>query len=551
MRFSTGAQARGSCLLLLVYAVGKVAGTNFTQCLIDLVANATTSQNLTGLLNGDGDPVSNASDATAISYSLCTSVCGTRPQDLWAAFSEDFGSWLLPYLALISQLPFGAQYRLDNFMSAVLTVGSPALAGYSLFITILNSRWINRRFTQSVDYPNSRFAISILASLQQVPLRLQFDREHFPSLVVLPENDIWWKYFSELVDYSHTWSIATATSIAWVIVASILTVADSPWNSYVSYQAVGEGTGTMWLWLLPIVIGWLQLSPKCDFDRLQSAYERADRYTRGAASYNHLGTSPTSTRRALTITAQEDVMSPDELLTPPVFNYSRSLQWASTANTIFLVFKVASEKAQNRIPVQIGSDWVESDTPKDIHPSNRRGFPQEIIEYCAQPVDVQRSHWAPGVFTKMAVASCASLGLGCRSLTYIIYGVVSTVIWMMLLVSSILAHYSAAYSRRVSLPARVALALSHWLRWMAKLLAIVNSMWAVALCAIAYSNVFNTCFCNSSMFSRGKGAYNVLRETTAQVALVKATWIISLVMASVSVLFFLGLVNLLLDNLPS
>jgi len=243
---------------------------------------------------------------------------------------------------------------------------------------------------------------------------------------------------------------------------------------------------------------------------------------------------------------------------------------ASTANTIFLVFKVASEKAQNRTPVQIGSDWVESDTPKDIHPSNRRGSPQEIIEYCAQPVDVQRSHWAPGVFTRMAVASCASLvlqcgtigaafvvawfdpttGLGCQSLTYIIYGVVSTVIWMMLLVSSILAHYSAAYSRRVSLPARVALALSHWLRWMAKLLAIVNSMWAVALCAIAYSNVFNTYFCNSSMFSRGKGAYNVLRETTAQVALVKATWIISLVMASVSVLFFLGLVNLLLDNLP-
>ncbi|OJA11442.1 hypothetical protein AZE42_04578 [Rhizopogon vesiculosus] len=592
MRFSTGTQARASCLLLLVYAVGKVAGTNFTRCLIDLVANATASQNLTGLLNGDGDPVSNASDATAISYSLCTSVCGTGPQDLfrWAVFSEDFSSWLLPYLALISQLPFGAQYRLDNLMSAVLTVGSPALAGYSLFITILNSRWINRRFTQSVDYPNSRFASSILASLQQVPLRLQFDRAHFPSLVVLPENDIWWKYFPELVDYTHTWSIATAASVTWVIVASILTVADSPWNSYVSYQAGGEGTGMMWLWLLPIVIGWLQLSPKCDFDRLQSAYERADRYTRGAASYSHLGIPPTSTRRALTITAQEeDVMSPDELLTPPVFNYSRSLQWASTANTIFLVFKVASEKTQNRIPVQIGSDWVESDTPKDIHPSNRRGSPQEITEYCAQPVDAQRSHWAPGVFTRMAVASCVSLalqcgtigaafvvawfdpatvrfliyttfmvelanfrqGLGCRSLAYIIYGVISTVIWMMLLVSSVLAHYSAAHSRRVSLPARVALALSHWLRWMAKLLAIVNSMWAVALCAIVYSNVFNTCFCNSSMFSRGKGAYNVVREITAQVALVKATWIVSLVMASISVLFLLGLVNLLLDTLPS
>ncbi|KAE9383565.1 hypothetical protein BT96DRAFT_1032018 [Gymnopus androsaceus JB14] len=36
------------------------------------------------------------------------------------------------------------------------------------------------------------------------------------SLIVLPENDEWWKELSEHLDYTYTWSISAATSIAWV-----------------------------------------------------------------------------------------------------------------------------------------------------------------------------------------------------------------------------------------------------------------------------------------------------------------------------------------------
>jgi hypothetical protein len=93
--------------------------------------------------------------------------------------------------------PIWGTYRLDNLTSAVLTIGSPALAGYSLITTLLNSRWINRRFKQSVDYPNAVSAVSILSSLQQVPLRLHSGLAHFPSLVIRPENDAWWKCFAK------------------------------------------------------------------------------------------------------------------------------------------------------------------------------------------------------------------------------------------------------------------------------------------------------------------------------------------------------------------
>ncbi|KAG1847785.1 hypothetical protein C8R48DRAFT_557213, partial [Suillus tomentosus] len=110
-----------------------VAAVNFDQCLNNIVQNANTTGDLNGLLDGNGNPVSNISDATSISYSMCTSSCGTGQEAFqWSEFSQEFSAWLLPNLALISQLPFGAQYRLDNLMSAVLTIGSPTLAGYSL-----------------------------------------------------------------------------------------------------------------------------------------------------------------------------------------------------------------------------------------------------------------------------------------------------------------------------------------------------------------------------------------------------------------------------------
>jgi hypothetical protein len=378
------------------------------QCFIDITTNANLTNNLVGLLDGNGYPVSNISDATAISYSLCTSVCGDVRDFQWPALSQDFSSWLLPYLALISQLPFGAQYRFDDFMSAVLTVGSPVLAGYSLFATLLNSRWINLQFRQSVTYPNSRLAVSIVSSLQQFPLRLDSDR--FASLVVLPENDCWWKYLSELMDYTHKWSAASATSIAWVIIAYVLSIANSPSNAFTSTQADGGATGSMWLWLVPIVVGWLRLSPKCDFKSLTRAYNRADEHARTGSTDVAAGTS---THRALTITAQDDeVKSPDELLTPPIFNYSRLLPWAKTADTVLQVFKAASNKADKNIPVKQSGLWASepSGLKYAIHPDNRSGTPEQIKAYCAIE-SAQHCHWAPGVFTRMAFASCVALAL--------------------------------------------------------------------------------------------------------------------------------------------
>lgn len=98
-------------------------------------------------------------------------------------------------------------------MSAILALGSPCLAAYSLSLTVLNAKWVSRRFA-NVGYPNTRYAALILSSLQQSPLKVTTEGSLLASLVVLPENDPWWEELSIWLDFAdiHTWTIAGASS---------------------------------------------------------------------------------------------------------------------------------------------------------------------------------------------------------------------------------------------------------------------------------------------------------------------------------------------------
>lgn len=257
-------------LVLLVFMCSGVRAVNFDQCLATIQALPNGTE---GLLDNHGNPVSISSNATAISYDLCKSACGTDSGPFeWAVFSQQFSAWLLPWLALISQLPFGAKLRTDNVMSMLLTVGSPVLGAYSLALTVLNSQWLARRFS-GFQYPNLRYTVRALSSLQQVPLKVSSEYGLLASVVVLPENDEWWKELADGLDYIHTWSISAASSIAWVVIAYLFTVIgeysnawtisgfhltfmfivpDSFSNVTQNINSNGQGVGSVWLWLLPI-----------------------------------------------------------------------------------------------------------------------------------------------------------------------------------------------------------------------------------------------------------------------------------------------------------
>jgi hypothetical protein len=105
--------ASARTLLLLLFFSSLAAATNFTDCL-DKFRNDPTA---TGGVDYKGRPTSPA-NAVGFEYKTCKHLCGWESESFdWGRFAQLFSSWLLPWLSLLSQLPFGSGNYLDDFLS--------------------------------------------------------------------------------------------------------------------------------------------------------------------------------------------------------------------------------------------------------------------------------------------------------------------------------------------------------------------------------------------------------------------------------------------------
>ncbi|KAJ6551672.1 hypothetical protein B0H19DRAFT_1264320 [Mycena capillaripes] len=564
-----------ACLWLAFVPIVLGGSVNFNTCLAKI---QNKDWGLLGGMDNTGRPISNISQATAISYDLCVEACGSGSEPfVWNIFSQQFSAWLLPYLALVSQLPFGANHRLDNLVSMLLTVGSPTLAAYSLALTVLNGHWIARRFSH-LSYPNVRNAVKILSSLQQSALQVNADDSLLASLVVLHANDDFWEELVVWLNYVHTWSISAVASILWVVIAYVFTVVDSFSGVVTSstLNANGQAVGSIFLWLLPIVVGWLQISPKCDSERVHQAMERANKIAYVATpdgeptfAYN------VSSKRAISLRKGVGDIHSDEQITAPIFNYARFLPWTLAVEDVYYAFREASERSDSHQPVDSGSGWEKGDKNTRIHHHNRRGSLAQVTAYVrlvplttyAKP----RSRWGSGVLSRFLLAAFLALaltwgttgaailvafftptkGLACRSGSYLIYGVNSTLVWILLVTSSGLAHYSTftvSFKGRYmhTKATRMAGVFSIILRRVGKVLASLNAVWILLACLFQFSSFFDRCWCNSSVFYLGKNAYNVIDVKPEDVAALNAPWIGGVALASGCAVLFMGFVNLLI-----
>lgn len=473
----------------------------------------------------------------------------------------------------------------------ILTVGSPALAVYSLALTVVNYRWAYRKFT-TIKYPNRMKAAQILTSLQQIPLRVTSEDGLLASLIVLSENDEWWDEMVDRLDYNYTWSISTATSIAWVAIAFIFTVVDSFTMLGQNINSNGQGVGSLWLWLLPLVVGWL-LFPVSGRSKLVSALYRANEVACVASSdqdndsaimearkpdFKPIFAKCISDDRAISLLERSlrQAVYRDEGKSAPIFNYARFWGWLDVVEEVVEAFERASDKVKKHKSVS-GEPWVLADRWAEIYPANRAGFLAQVQAYCGDhslKLVERRRRWGEGAFTRITVASLFALGvqwgttissvlvvfytpttgLGCRSGAYIIYGALSTLIWAMLLVSSVLSHYCSIHSPhddtshpRPSMFSSTSIAawISVLFRRVAVVIASVNSIWIIVTCVFQFSNVFDTCYCNSSVIGRGKDkAYNII-VTTYGIPEMTRAWAGSVVLAGGVVIIFLLFVSLM------
>jgi len=154
-----------------------------------------------------------------------------------------------------------------------MSLGSPALAAYSLVLTSLNAQSVYRRVKAS----RSRYKKSVmeaLISIQQTSLELTKDER---LLEFIQDNHRWREEIGERLSRRGIWSLATATSVAWVVIAFLLTLVDSfvSLDGPVDHTAGGHAVGTAWLWLLCLVVGWMWV-PIFDSGEIKTALDSAN-----------------------------------------------------------------------------------------------------------------------------------------------------------------------------------------------------------------------------------------------------------------------------------
>ena len=345
---------------------------------------------------------------------------------------------------------------LEDVMNFFMTIGSPALAAYSLQITHLNSGWLRKAFVD-LEYPNSRAISIVISAFQHVPIRISTAGGPLPSLIVLPQNDGYWELLLRNVEKTRRWSIPLFVGFIWVVVATLLTIVDSFFSP--PTDDVGYAIVATWTYLLPIIMGWLHIGSQPEPNHLRDCLESANQIACVATERKDIQvrardvagrhTQAIEFVRALDV----DLARRDELRTVPVFNYARAFTWSLHAQRILSLVKNAAEKATERLPVdnhgrERSAAWVASDS--GVASENRFGTEEQVIRYCAETVTPfdrvfgtpspiipptptshqtgnthvallpffnpgrgtgRSSRWAPGIWKRVILATILALGL--------------------------------------------------------------------------------------------------------------------------------------------
>ncbi|KAJ7139138.1 hypothetical protein C8R44DRAFT_847287 [Mycena epipterygia] len=524
----------------------QMSSTNFEECLATIKANDTLWR--TGGTDLNGNLVANSSQVLGMTYRMCVSQCGSTPEAFrFSSFSTQFTSFMLPFLALTAQLPFGAANHADNFSSIVLTIGSPTLAIFSLLITVLNSRWLRRRFARIAYYPNTNHAVKILDNLQESLLRVEKTSEHggFPllaSLIILPQNDQWWQCGEATLAFTHTWSMANIASVGWAIIAFIFTIASM---DKTTMNIIGPAVACAWIYLLPLVVGWLQTSPNCDEAKLRAKMASLNEtvYIPAPGTGNSPpAAGPVVLARNTTDECAIEVWPPrrhgmtpqgetnsdicDESRSPPFFNFARMFSWPRSVELVAVAFEAAAFRASKRQTVD-GSEWTTVQGGDPLDPSNRSGDASAVAQYI-EPADPQPLNcWAPEVWNRIiysGIIACAvqwsgtgsavlaaymtpTVGLGCHSASFVLHGVLSNISFFIILLGVLIQQRHHCTNPLSYAPDALSRGRSSTLsvscRRIGKILAWSNAFIFISLCLLRFANIFDNCFCGSSVLGLG------------------------------------------------
>ena len=484
---------------------------------------------------------------------------------------------------------------MDDVLSFLITIGSPALAAYSLQITHLNARWITMEFLD-VEYPNSKSISTVLSAFHHVPIQISHHPPLLHSLIVLHENDQFWSHLLEAAKKTRRWSIPLAINFILVIFAVLLTTFNAMYSP--SPGDIGYAIAATWTFLLPLIIGWLRVGCEPEPNHLKDSLTAANQNVWVATGQRG---QPVNHPLAIEFmnAGDVDLARRDELRTSPVFNYSRAFVSPLAAELVLGLAKNAAANAEQRIPVDRSTPaWVE-DERNTIPAGNRIGTDREVTEYCTRVLprpelnsssatqpDVQSpeanrapspllplhdpylviqnpSRWATGIWKRVVISAVLAVGLqwgtvgaavlinyvappaglGCRALSFLLYCAAGTVSFFLFLASSILAHMSRPLQAQGHEGDRL------WLRdcqmagaiicrWLGKFVAILSAAGILVVCFFQVTGAFDNCFCSSTTFNKGRNSVVFQTLNYVIVPYISRVWIGGFAMTFLTAVLF-------------
>ncbi|EEP77254.1 predicted protein [Uncinocarpus reesii 1704] len=469
-------------------------------------------------------------------------------------------------------------------MSLCLAVGSPALITYSLTITMLNRYWVRRVFRELLDnlHPQTRARYKrqvngvqyFLAEAQQVPIQVPAELSEIRRLLA-PGMEVWWRGLNGRLRRSRRG--VTASLVAQVlsaVIAYTFTVIASFIAAIDSLDPVMQiSAGTLWVWLIPVICGWVIVGTQSSHDAVEDALRV--RHLNPSSGVQSSPNIPEPENDGITVRHYGNTrqslwfglnFAGDELQKGPVYNYARVLTWWQTVNA-FIETTRAIDRSH---AAETEPTWQPDNKPQTptLQPVINEVSESEITVLPISQDEVfietypRLASIPPEMWWRIILASLMALsvqwgttgasviiailtpvkGLGCRSGSYALYGVLGTFSWLVLLVSMLLSH--AAMSR----PAR---STAH--RWygrlaivsrcLGKTIAVINAAWLASSTIFENIGFYDNCWCHSVVLQYGVDAWVILFRTEEEFRReAKNSWpggiAMTMIVAALSVLVF-------------
>ena len=103
-----------------------------------------------------------------------------------------------------------------------------------------------------------------------------------------------------------------------------------------------------------------------------------------------------------------------------------------------------------------------------------------------------------------------TVGLGCRSVGYIVYTGVSVAIMLFTILSTIFVRISETRTGRITVIKGLTAFIAIALRRLCALLAILNAIGLLVVSCMQFANFFNNCYCNASVIGQGVNSYMII-----------------------------------------